>query len=162
MKYFSLKTPRFLFIMSFLFSISFSFAQQTNGKIKGKITTSEGKPVSGATITLKNSNYKTKTNSNGGFTFNKVAENIYTLETSSPNYETIQQQITVVNNETANVNLVLKFSGNANAKETEEASDKGGDQLDEIIVSASRKVETLSKTPSSVTVINAKDIEDLL
>ncbi|OMQ10310.1 TonB-dependent receptor [[Flexibacter] sp. ATCC 35103] len=155
MKYLSLRTSHFLFIISFLFSV-FSFAQQTSGKIKGSITTSDGKSASGATISLKNSKYKTVTNSDGNFTFNKVAENIYTLQVSLPGYEVIEKQVTVGNDETATVSLQLKFSG-----KLEEVSEKSGDQLDEIIVSASRKVETLSKTPSSVTIINAKDIEDL-
>ncbi|REG98415.1 TonB-dependent receptor domain-containing protein [Flavobacterium aquicola] len=39
--------------------------------------------------------------------------------------------------------------------------EKNNSQLDEVIVSASRKTETLSKTPSSVTVIRSKDIETL-
>ncbi|KQB39873.1 TonB-dependent receptor [Flavobacterium aquidurense] len=155
MKYLSLRTSHFLFIISFLFSV-FSFAQQTSGKIKGSITTSDRKSASGATIILKNSKYKTVTNSDGSFRFNKVAENIYTLEVSLPGYEVIEKQVTVVNNEIADVNLQLQFSG-----KVEEVSEKSGDQLDEIIVSASRKVETLSKTPSSVTIINTKDIDDL-
>jgi len=156
MKYLSLRTSKFLFIISLLFSVFSSFAQQNGGKIKGQITTSDGKSASGVIITLKNSKYKTISNSDGSFRLNKIAENIYTLQASLSGYETIEQEVTVANNETANVTLQLKFNG----KETR-ASEDNGDQLDEIIVSASRKVETLSKTPSSVTVINAKDIEDL-
>lgn len=160
MNHFSVRTPRFLFIISFLFSVLTSSAQQTSGKIKGKITTSDGKSASGITIILKNSKYKTVTNSDGSFTFNKIVENIYTLQASSPGYEGQEQEITVANNETATVNLQLKSSGNAVAQ-AEETSEKSGSELNEIIVSASRKVETLSKTPSSVTVINAKDIDNL-
>ncbi|MFH7000713.1 TonB-dependent receptor [Flavobacterium bizetiae] len=160
MNHFSVRTPRFLFIISFLFSVLTSSAQQTSGKIKGKITTSDGKSASGITIILKNSKYKTVTNSDGSFTFNKIVENIYTLQASSPGYEGLEQEVTVANNETTTVNLQLKSSGNAVAQ-AEETSEKNGAELNEIIVSASRKVETLSKTPSSVTVINAKDIDNL-
>ncbi|UTN03220.1 TonB-dependent receptor [Flavobacterium bizetiae] len=159
MNHFSVRTPRFLFIISFLFSVLTSSAQQTSGKIKGKITTSDGKSASGITIILKNSKYKTVTNSDGSFTFNKIVENIYTLQASSPGYEGLEQEVTVANNETATVSLQLKSSGNA--AQAEETSEKSGAELNEIIVSASRKVETLSKTPSSVTVINAKDIDNL-
>lgn len=160
MNHFSVRTPRFLFIISFLFSVLTSSAQQTSGKIKGKITTSDGKSASGITIILKNSKHKTVTNSDGSFTFNKIVENIYTLQASSPGYEGLEQEVTVANNETTTVNLQLKSSGNAVAQ-AEETSEKNGAELNEIIVSASRKVETLSKTPSSVTVINAKDIDNL-
>lgn len=160
MNHFSVRTPRFLFIISFLFSVLTSSAQQTSGKIKGKITTSDGKSASGITIILKSSKYKTVTNSDGSFTFNKIVENIYTLQASSPGYEGLEQEVTVANNETTTINLQLKSSGTAVAQ-AEETSGKNGAELNEIIVSASRKVETLSKTPSSVTVINAKDIENL-
>lgn len=160
MKYISLRRSKFLLVISFLFSIVSSFAQNS-GKIKGEITTSDGKPASGVLIVLKNSAYKIVTNNNGNFKFNKVVENIYIVQASLKGYETIEQQITVVNNETATVNLQFKTSNQAPLKPSNTASDGSGDQLDEIIVSASRKVETLSKTPSSVTVINSKDIEDL-
>lgn len=160
MNHFHLRIPKFLFLISFLFLAFTSFAQQTTGKIKGKITTSDGKSPSGITIILKNSKYKTVTNSDGSFTFNKIVENIYTLQISSSGYETIEQEVTVANNETTTVNLQLKSSGNTVAQ-TEETSEKSGAELNEIIVSASRKVETLSKTPSSVAVINAKDIDNL-
>lgn len=160
MKYISLRRSKFLLVISFLFSVVSSFAQNS-GKIKGEITTSDGKPVSGVLIVLKNSAYKIVTNNNGNFKFNKVVENIYIIQASLNGYETIEQQITVVNNETATVNLQFKISNQAQSKSTNATSDGSGAQLDEIIVSASRKVETLSKTPSSVTVINSKDIEDL-
>lgn len=149
-----------MLVISFLFSVVSSFAQNS-GKIKGEITTSDGKPVSGVLIVLKNSAYKIVTNNNGNFKFNKVVENIYIIQASLNGYETIEQQITVVNNEIATVNLQFKISNQAQSKSTNATSDGSGAQLDEIIVSASRKVETLSKTPSSVTVINSKDIEDL-
>lgn len=160
MKYISLRRSKFLVVISFLFSIVSSFAQNS-GKIRGEITASDGKPVSGVLIVLKNSDYKIITNNNGNFKFNKVVENIYVIQASLDGYETIEQQITVVNNETATVNLQFKTSNQPQSKSTNAASDGSGAQLDEIIVSASRKVETLSKTPSSVTVINSKDIEDL-
>lgn len=156
MKYLSLRTSKFLLIMSLLFSVFSSFAQQNSGKIKGQITTSDGKSASGATIILKSSKYKTTAGNDGSFSFNKIVENIYTLQVSLSGYETVEKEVYITNNKIENVNLQLEFSG-----KTDETSDKNGDELDEIIVSASRKVETLSKTPSSVTVINAKDIEDL-
>ncbi|MFH6998847.1 TonB-dependent receptor [Flavobacterium sp. FlaQc-57] len=160
MKYLSLRRSKFLLVISFLFSIASSFAQNS-GKIKGEITTSDGKPVSGVMIVLKNSTYKIITNDSGDFKFNKVVENIYILQASLNGYETIEQQITVVNNETAIVNLQFKTSNESQIKQSQKDSDGSSAHLDEIIVSASRKVETLSKTPSSVTVINSKDIEDL-
>jgi iron complex outermembrane receptor protein len=161
MKYLNLRISQFIFTICFLFSVTISFAQQQSpGKIKGQITTSSGKPLIGVSIILKASKYSTSTSSDGSFKFDKITANIYTLQASLKGYETIEQEISVSKNQTTSLNLILKVSNKDQALASP-TSDNNGSELDEIIVSASRKVETLSKTPSSVTVIKAKDIEDL-
>ena len=72
MKYLNLKTSCFLSAICLLFSISTALAQQTNGKIKGTITTSEGDPAAGVNVVLKNSKYGTVTNDDGTFELNRV------------------------------------------------------------------------------------------
>ncbi|OUL62409.1 TonB-dependent receptor domain-containing protein [Flavobacterium sp. AJR] len=160
MKYLNLRISQFIFIICFLFSVLTSFAQQSPGKIKGQITTSNGKPLTGVSIILKASKYSTSTGSDGSFKFDKIIANIYTLQASLKGYETIEQEISVSKNQTTTLNLILKVSNKDQALGSANFGDNGS-ELDEIIVSASRKVETLSKTPSSVTVINAKSIENL-
>jgi len=154
MKYFSLKALHFLFIFSFFF-ITVSYAQQ-QGKINGRITTSDGKSSSGAVITLKNSKYRTTANSDGSFSLKNIKEKSYFVQVTLQGYNTLEQEINISAGETADLNFqILRSNDNQNADGNE------GDQLNEIIVSASRKVETLSKTPSSVTVITSKDIDEL-
>ena len=110
MKYLNLRTSKFLFIISFLFSTLFSFAQQNHGKIKGQITTSDGKPAADVNIILKGSKYNTSTNDDGSFELNRVKPNTYTLQISLNGYETSEQEVTVAENETASLNLQLKVS----------------------------------------------------
>ncbi|WP_281234640.1 TonB-dependent receptor [Flavobacterium gelatinilyticum] len=110
MKYFSLKTSRFLFTISFLFSFFALFAQQNSAKIKGIITTSDGEPAAGVNVILKNSKYWTITNDNGSFDFNRVKSNTYTLQVSLSGYETIEKEVIAADNETTEINLQLKVS----------------------------------------------------
>ena len=110
MKYLNQKTTRFLFTITFLFSTFLIFAQQNNGKLKGTITTSEGDAAAGVNIILKDSKYGTISNENGAFEFNRVKANTYTLQVSLTGYETLEQEITVTENETATLNLQLKVS----------------------------------------------------
>jgi iron complex outermembrane receptor protein len=92
------------------FTISTLSAQQNNGKIKGTITTSDGKPASDVNVILKNSKYGTTANEYGTFEFNKVKVNTYTLQVSLTGYETLEKEITVSENETTTLNLQLKVS----------------------------------------------------
>jgi iron complex outermembrane receptor protein len=110
MKYFNLKTSRFLFSISLLLSAFTVFSQQNHGKIKGTITTSDGDAAAGVNIILKNSKYGTISNEDGAFEFNRVKANTYTLQVSLTGYETLEQEVTVTENETAALNLQLKVT----------------------------------------------------
>ncbi|MCR4030460.1 MULTISPECIES: TonB-dependent receptor [Flavobacterium] len=109
MNYVSLKTSRFLFTLSFLFSFLSGFAQN-NGKIKGTITTSDGELAAGVNIILKNSKYWTVSDENGNFEFNRVKPNTYTLQISLTGYETSESEVIVAESETSTINLQLKVS----------------------------------------------------
>ncbi|MHC0445669.1 TonB-dependent siderophore receptor [Flavobacterium sp. 3-218] len=106
-----IKFKHLKFLSAFLFFvISNLSAQQNNGKIKGVITTSDGKPASDVNVILKNSKYGTTANEYGAFEFSKVKANTYTLQISLTGYETLEKEITVTENETTSLNLQLNFS----------------------------------------------------
>ncbi|MDR7211897.1 TonB-dependent receptor [Flavobacterium piscis] len=137
MKYLNLKIPGFLAIIAFLLFALSSFAQQNHGKIKGRITTSDGKSASDVNIILKNSKYGTITNEEGNFELNRVRENIYTLQISLSGYETSEKEVTVEDNKTTIVNLQLKVSNK---------------ELQEVVISTkksllSKKTETVARMP---------------
>ncbi|MDY0988707.1 TonB-dependent receptor [Flavobacterium sp. CFBP9031] len=142
MNYLSLKTTRFLFSISFLFSFLSVFAQN-HGKIKGTITTSDGDAAAGVNIILKNSKYGTVSNDDGTFDFNKVRANSYTLQVSLAGYETAETEVTVTENETSTINLKLKVSNK---------------ELNEVIVNG--KKSNLSKKTDYVARMPLKNLEN--
>ena len=75
-----------LLIATFLFTISFSFAQK--GRIAGKITDSKtGTPVAGVTVLIKETSKGIATNLDGNFELNIETGKKYTLIISSTNYQ---------------------------------------------------------------------------
>ena len=115
MKYFN-RRLQILFIISFLFSTFSLLAQQNFGKIKGKITTSDGELAVAVNVILKNSKHGTTTNEGGSFEFNRIKPNTYTLQVSLTGYETIEKEVIVTDNKTTVLNFQLKVSN----KELEE------------------------------------------
>lgn len=76
---FNQRTKELILITFLLLISSISvFAQQKHGKIKGKITTSDGEQAVGVNIILKNSKYGTVSNEDGTFEFNRIKTNTYT------------------------------------------------------------------------------------
>ncbi|MES2574189.1 MAG: TonB-dependent receptor [Bacteroidota bacterium] len=144
MNYFTQRIPHLILIAClFLFSTISLFAQQSNGKIKGTITTSDGQPAAGVDVILKNSKYGTITNEEGNFDFNKVKAYSYTLQVSLTGYETIKKEVTVTENETTTLNFQLKVS------------DK---ELQEVIINNRKSV--LSKKTDYVARMPLKNIEN--
>lgn len=143
MNYHDQKTLRFLFSISFLFSFLSIFAQQSNGKITGTITTSDGDAAAGVNIILKNTKYGTVSNDDGTFDFNRVKANSYTLQISLTGYETLETQVTVTENETAVVNLQLKVSNK---------------ELQEVVISGKKSI--LSKKTDYVARMPLKNLEN--
>ncbi|MFB9109495.1 TonB-dependent receptor [Flavobacterium gyeonganense] len=126
-----------LTIYSFLLFSFSAFAQQNHGKIKGTIATSDGDAAPGVNIILKNSKYTTVTNENGEFEFNRVRPNDYTLQVSLTGYETLEQEVTVSQNETASLSLQLKVSNK---------------ELKEVVINnnnkwTSKKTESVARMP---------------
>ncbi|WP_426485942.1 TonB-dependent siderophore receptor [Flavobacterium sp. 2] len=138
-----LKTSRFLFSISFIFSFATVFAQQNHGKIKGTITTSDGDAAAGVNIILKNSKYGTTTNDDGTFEFNRVKAGNYTLQISLTGYETSESQVVVTENETNNLNLQLKVSNK---------------ELQEVVVSSKKSI--VSKKTDYVARMPLKNLEN--
>lgn len=143
MKYLTMRTTRFLFTLSFLFSVFCSFAQQNFGKIKGTITTSEGDPAASVNIILKSSKYGTTTNDDGTFELNRVRPNTYTLQISLTGYETTEQEVVVTESETTAIDVQLKVSNK---------------ELHEVVVNGKKSI--LSKKTDYVARMPLKNLEN--
>ncbi len=83
---------KFLICFLLLFSIISSYAQPLSGIIKGTVLSSEGKPVDAATVSLIQSSDKKLvkiaiTDSNGQFSFEKIALGMYVVSITATGYE---------------------------------------------------------------------------
>jgi len=133
------RTQFILISCLFILSTVNVFAQQNFGKIKGKITTSDGELAVGVNIILKDSKYGTVSNEDGAFDFNRIRPNNYTLQVSLTGYETLEKEVIVAENKTAYLNLQLKVSNK---------------ELQEVVVSGrksilSKKTDYVARMPIS-------------
>src|SRR5688500_14552556 len=114
------------------------------GIIKGTVTTNDGKPAADVTVLLKDHNNSDITNYNGAFKFNKIKTGIYTLQISLIGYETLEQEVSVIENNTAELALQLTLS------------DK---QLQEVIVISNRS-QLFAKQTNYVAKMPLKNLEN--
>ena len=122
------------------------FAQTEKGTIKGTIKNAFSQPISSAHILIKGSGKGVHTDEGGSFTMTDVAPGSVVLTVSSLGFASQEKKIQISSGET----ILVEFKLEENTS-----------QLDEVIVSASRRVESLAETPSSVTVISPKEIDAL-
>ena len=118
-------------------------AQNTSGTINGTVTDSLMHTVPFANIQVKGSKIKSTSDKSGKFVLTGVPVGNQIVRVSVTGYLTKEQQITIKADQVSTLDFIL---AEANA------------DLHEVIVSASRRAESLSQTPSSVTVLTAKDI----
>lgn len=119
------------------------FAQTGKGTISGIITDSLNQNIPFSNISIKKLNLKTSSDKSGKFTLAGIPAGNYLLNISMTGYEKQQKEVSVAAGGTTEVSVVLK----------EQQAD-----LSEVVVSASRRAESLAQTPSSVTILTAKDI----
>jgi iron complex outermembrane receptor protein len=106
-------TRLFLFVGILLFSTSSLFArhfQENNGIIKGTVTTSDGKPAAGVTITIKGLRQTAVTDENGSFILRNIAAGSYEIDLTFTGYAPLVQTVTVEDNKTTAINLQLKLT----------------------------------------------------
>lgn len=112
--------------------------------ITGHITNKSGLPVSSIRVSLDGKKNITQSDANGLFKLAPVADGNYKLTASGVGYKSVSKTITV--------------SGTAELVADVLIEEAMGD-LNEVIVTASRNSETLGEVPSSVKILNSKQIE---
>ena len=105
---------KWVFFVVFAFSGGVSLAQaaanEEGGGIKGSVTTSDGKPASDVTVSIKSARKNVLTDDNGHFSFKRLAPGNYEIEISLVGYETTRRSIVVENDKTATIAVQLKVS----------------------------------------------------
>lgn len=136
---------RFVIVVCLVCCVRQSVAQQTDHTLTGVVKDIAGNAIVQATVSLKGTSVITKTSDDGRF-FIPATVGQHIILISSVGYLPYEGSVEVMQTQNAHLQIELH---------------KTSSKIDEVIVSANRKVETLAETPSSVTVLNATDIEQL-
>lgn len=108
------------------------------GTIKGRVTTSDDKPASFVSVSLKGTHRSVVTEDDGTFVINKVKAGTWQIEVTLVGYEPLVQEVTIEKNHITVVNLQLTISNQ---------------QLNEVIVVhaknrfATKRTETVARMP---------------
>ena len=101
----------FLFITVFLLYFSVCFAHEDyNGKIMGKVISSDGQPVASATISVKNTSLSAISDESGNFHLKNIKPGIYTLIASYAGFEPLEKIIEVSDEHTSEILFTIKSS----------------------------------------------------
>jgi len=130
---------QFYFCLLFLFGCTVAQAQHS---LKGRVVNTDGTPVEAGTAILGNAN-RAAVIKNGSFSFADLAAGTYAVTVKSLGYLGASQSVIVGEGQ----NEVVFILQAANAT------------MGEVIVSSTRTKETLGKTPVSVTILNAQEIQ---
>lgn len=135
---------RLLTLLGVLLSIT-AFAQ--GGKVTGKIKDAQtGEALLGASVLVNGTNLGTVANTDGSFTLNGVPAGKQKVTVSFVGYVPLTKETTVVAGQTATLDFALEAS--IMLKE-------------EVVVSATRRPEKLTEAPASISVITARDLDQL-
>lgn len=131
---------RFLVPVFFILTLATANAQS----ISGKITSPEGGPLEFVTVALEGTVLGTTTDGLGMFRIESIKPGNYTLRVGGVGYTPVRQDITINTGDDLTFDFTLQQSTST---------------LDEVVISASRTVESLDETPASVHVIDSRTLQ---
>lgn len=131
-------------LLLFLLLVQVTAWAQNTGRINGKVNDDKGQPMAGATVTLRETNASAATDNAGMFSFANVRTGRVTLIVSFVGYADAAQTVNVSSSGQTDVKISLSQSIRAG---------------DEVVVTASKRAEKITRAPASISVINAKDFE---
>ncbi|WP_029038305.1 TonB-dependent receptor [Salinimicrobium xinjiangense] len=133
---------RFPLLLALLLSGFIANAQ--NASLSGKITGPQNESIPYASLSFQNTGLSTTADADGSYNFPSLSPGEYYLQISSPGFNTATRRIQLKPGESRILNIVLE----------EELKD-----LAEVVITTNRRTETLDEVPSSVSVLNSRDIE---
>ncbi|MBF9252368.1 TonB-dependent receptor [Pontibacter sp. 172403-2] len=132
-------------LLLFLFGFTVAAqAQSQAGLIHGTVKNEKGAPVEMVTVALEGATLGDNTNEQGYFRIENVQPGTYTLRVGGVGYNAIKKPLTVAAGQALTLDLTIQTNERA---------------LREVIVSASRTVETLDETPASVYVLDSRTLQ---
>lgn len=141
-----------------LLSLSALLANEATGIVKGTITTSEGEPAPGVTVMLKGKAKGAITDAKGDFVIRNINAGTYELEISFIGYKTVNQKVTVSDNETSAISIQLELS---QEQLTEVIIRSQANNYKSNNVSSSLRLTTpLIEVPQNIQIVNNKVLVD--
>jgi len=116
----------------------------SQGVIQGKVTDETNQPVPGATVQIESLAMGTLTDMDGNYQLSGLEAGSWKVSFRTLGFQTVTRTINLVEGATAELDVVLR---------------EEYDNLDEVVVSASRNSEFLSEIPASVTVVGIEQLE---
>jgi iron complex outermembrane receptor protein len=158
MKYLKQRLPQFsLFAFLFMLFATSAFAQST-GSIKGTVQTSDNKPAEGVSVTVKELKRTTIADNNGVFTIKNIPAGSYTLILTLVGNNDVQQNVTLIDGETASLEIHLSLSNNE-LNQVVVLSNKSAFKTNR--VSSSLRVQSpIIEIPQNIQVVTGKLIQD--
>ncbi|WP_439881634.1 TonB-dependent receptor [Pontibacter sp. MBLB2868] len=135
---------KLLLCLIILLTAAASQAQNLTATVQGTVKNELGKPAQMVTVALEGSVLGTYTDANGKYRLENIQPGNYTLRVGGVGYGTIQKPITLSTGQNLNIDFTIATASKA---------------LGEVIVSASRKVESLDETPASVHVLDSRTLQ---
>ncbi|MCC8359830.1 TonB-dependent receptor [Salinimicrobium sediminilitoris] len=134
---------KFFTIMGLLFGV-LSYAQ--TGSISGNIVdATTGEPLLGANVVVRGTNTGATTNEDGYFILKDLEPEQYTLDIFFMGYESMTRKIDLQQGQEVTLDLMLN---------------KSSDLLSEVVVSANRRPQKITRAPATVNVISSEQIEN--
>ncbi|MEM8762227.1 MAG: TonB-dependent receptor [Bacteroidota bacterium] len=131
-----------LFTLSFLLTTLFTQAQE--GVISGKVTDTDGNAIIGANIYILDSREGTSSGEDGTYRLERLKRQNYFIRVSYLGFETQTRKVVVGQNDSEDFQL-----------------SPTSDQLNEVVITANRRLQDIQKTATSVSAIGVKQVEQL-
>ena len=139
-----MSSKKILTSLSFFILLNFTLSAQNTASISGKVTDASSNPVNDVTVHLLNTNIAVFTDANGHYNINNIHSGRYIISFSALGYAAQNKDIEI--NSSPNI---------IDAQLTEATK-----QLDDVIVTAEKKEESLQKVPVSITALSAKQVNE--
>ncbi|HYK47794.1 MAG TPA: TonB-dependent receptor, partial [Parafilimonas sp.] len=133
-----------IIILVFNFCLLGTTSAQNKNDISGEINDNRFNHVGGATVYLLNTNYATVSNDSGRFTLKDVPLGDYTMQVRAIGFSSVSINIDLTEGAVKNLQITLPDEAN---------------QLDDVVVSAEKRDESLQKIAGSVTSLSSAQVQ---
>lgn len=138
----------FVFANLLIWSISLAHAQSHNGKLKGQVIDDKGISLANVTILVTGNNKENsttlKTDKNGFFFLSDLSIETHKLTASHIGYKTFYEDVLPSTDTVPEIQIILRQDI----------------ALNEVVITAGRKAESIDEVPSSISILNAREVQE--